>query len=207
MSQYDVISKSYDILDRKWFEEEGVNPRTVIKEAIPNIECDVLDMCCGTFSNGFSVALKNPNNRICGIDLSASMISEAKKKITDAGLSNVKLKCIDATNTRMESESFDYIIIGLVLHECSPRLRERILAEAHRLLKREGTLIVLEWEKQKSLKRKLKYAPIYLGEVLGSFTFKQFYLCDKEKYFTEQGFYVSKMTHCNYTLVLEMKAV
>ena len=38
----------------------------------------------------------------------------------------------------LQKKSFDYVIIGLVLHESKPILRQAIIREAFRVLKRDG---------------------------------------------------------------------
>ncbi len=196
------MSLEYDLLDVIWFKEKGINPRDVIQSIIPNEEYRILDMCCGTLSNGLSIAKSKPNCKIYGIDRSSEMLREAKRKIRKNEIKNVKVKVADATASGLRAKSFDYIVIGLVLHECSPELRSGILKEANRLLKDDGKLIILEWEKEESLLRKIKYAPLYVLEVLNCKSFRQFYNCDKSEYYATNGFSVNQATHCNYTSVM-----
>ena len=67
-NMYKIISSSYDILDRTFFRDngskDGRNPREVLAELIPDEKCTVLEMCCGTASNGIGVAIKKPNVRL-----------------------------------------------------------------------------------------------------------------------------------------------
>lgn len=205
MNIYSILSKVYDLLDVTYFSEKGNNPRNIIMDMIPNDKINILDMCCGTLSNTISIAKDKPVTKVTGLDLSKDMLSVAKKKINNLHLKNVSLKCKDATKTGLESKTFDYIIIGLVLHESSPKLRDGILKEAYRLLKDDGHLIILEWEAEKRVSRSIKFAPLYLLEVMGCRSFKQFYEADKKEYFKKYKFSVSKMVHCNYSVVLNMK--
>lgn len=204
MNLYTFLSLEYDLLDVIWFREKaGINPREVIRDIIPNEDCKILDMCCGTLSNGLSIAKSKPNCKIYGIDRSKDMLREAKRKIRKSKLKNVKVKVADATASGIKEKSFDYIVIGLVLHECSPELKADILKEAHRLLKDDGKLIILEWEEKAGLLQKIKYAPLYVFEVLLTKSFKEFYRCDKKEYFRQLGFEMSNITHCNYSAVME----
>lgn len=91
MSVYWFISTAYDLLEVIWFSEKGKNPRTVIQSLIPDKKYRILDMCCGTFTNGFSIAQKNINNKVLGIDLSKEMLLEAKRKVAKASMKNVYL--------------------------------------------------------------------------------------------------------------------
>ncbi|MBP5414860.1 MAG: class I SAM-dependent methyltransferase [Lachnospiraceae bacterium] len=206
MNIYSFLSVGYDLLDRIWLSEKGNDPRRVIESILPNEKCKVLDMCCGTFTNGLSIARKNPNNLVVGLDRSKPMLFEGKRKVIKEGLKNVRLLSRDATDTGLKDESFDYIIIGLVLHECDPDLINRILKEAFRLLKKDGSLIILEWEKQKNIRKIVKYAPLYFAEVMcnpGYFT--KFYKADKKKLFKKYGFETDLSISCNYTVVMKLK--
>lgn len=207
MNIYTFLSIGYDFLESFWFSEKGVNPRKVIQRLIPNDNCKVLDMCCGTFTNGLSIAQVNDNNRIYGVDLSKPMLREARRKIKKSGLKNIRLRCADATDTHLAEKQFDYIVIGLILHECLPELREGILKEARRLLKEDGKLIVLEWEQQTKCRKRIKYAPLYVLEVLNCKAFKEFYYCDKADYFKKNGFEMVRTIHCNYSAVMEMRKI
>ena len=113
MNIYSFLSIGYDLLDRIWLSEKGNDPRRVIESILPNEKCKVLDMCCGTFTNGLSIARKNPNNLVVGLDRSKPMLREGKRKVIREGLNNVKLLCRDATDTKLREGSFDYIIIGI----------------------------------------------------------------------------------------------
>lgn len=208
MSIYSVLSYGYDLLDKWWFSDKGQNPRDVINKIIPNEPCKILDMCCGTFSNGLPIAKKNPQNKVIGLDRSEAMLREAKKKIKQEHLGKGMLLCKDATNTGLEGESFDYIIIGLVLHECREEFTRQILEEAKRLLKNDGKLIVLEWDKQKKFSRKLKFAPLWLAEVLGNPKgFLDIYGGDKKEFFGRYGFDLKEKHDCNYTAVMVMEKI
>lgn len=205
MNLYNILSFGYDLLDKWWFSDKGENPRNVINSLVPNKEVSVLDMCCGTFSNGLPIAKKNPKNTVIGVDRSESMLREARKKISLEGAGNATLICTDATNTGLKDKSFDYITLGLVLHECNEELWNNLLKEAYRLLKDDGRLIVLEWEKQTKLSRKLKYLPLYVAEVLvNPKFFKLFYNSDKDDFFRKYNFTIEKKHDCNYSSVMVM---
>ncbi len=205
MNLYSFLSIGYDLLDKIWFSDKGENPRDVIEQMIPDKECAVLDMCCGTFSNGMVIARKNPNNKVVGLDRSHAMLREAKRKIKKERLENVRVLCKDATQTGIQKETFDYIIIGLVLHECTGELWKGILSEAHRLLKKDGRLIVLEWDKQSRVSRKIKFALLYGMEILANPNyFITFYTSDKKQFFLNYGFEMLKKHDCNYSAVMEL---
>ena len=203
---YKKISKVYDTLDRMYFTSGGRNPREVIGEMIPNGKVKVLDMCCGTFANGLVVAKNRPEAKVVGLDRSKPMLRKAKQKVEDNGLKNVKLVCRDATDTGIRSGAFDYVIIGLVLHECNPELWKSILEEAGRLLKADGRLIILDWDKQTRIKGKVKFSPLYVCEsVVTPKYFKKYYSSDKRIFFAGYGFELERMEKCDVTFVASFK--
>lgn len=205
MNQYSSVSKIYDLLDTVYFGEKGKNPREVIMKMIPDEEIHILDMCCGTLSNTIAIAKEKPDVKVIGVDLSRNMLQEAEKRVRTEQIGNVYLKCADAAETGMEAESFDYVILGLVLHESSPDLRKKFMKEAYRLLKEDGNLIILEWEPPKRLGQIVKFFPLYLGERIGCKSFREFYTADKELFFRDYGFEAVQKEYCNYSIVLSMK--
>lgn len=209
-NMYKIMSSSYDILDRTFFRDngskDGRNPREVLAELIPDEKCTVLEMCCGTASNGIGVAIKKPNVRLVGLDRSKSMLMKARQKVHSLNLKNVKLICRDATDTGLKDEMFDYIILGLVLHECNPDLWKGILSEVYRLLKKDGHLIVLDWERQSSMSDKIKFAPMYFTEsIMTPKHFLEYFNSDKAVFFSRFGFKAEKNIRCKYTFVMSLK--
>ena len=203
---YRVISKAYDTLDRMYFTSDGKNPREIVSEMIEGDRPKVLDMCCGTFANGFVVACEKPEAVVVGLDRSKPMLRKAKQKVEDKGLKNVKLVCRDATDTGIKSGVFDCVILGLVLHECSPELWEGLLSEASRLLKKDGRLIILDWDIQESLRGRLKFSPLYICEnMVTPKYFKEYYYSDKRIFFNDYGFELEKMERCDVTFVASFK--
>ena len=85
-NMYTVVSPGYDLLDKTYFADKGRNPRDVISELIPDGKCMILDMCCGTFSNGLSIAAKKPEAIVVGLDRSKPMLGKARQKVKKSGL-------------------------------------------------------------------------------------------------------------------------
>nr|MCR5633046.1 methyltransferase domain-containing protein [Eubacterium sp.] len=207
---YKVMSPGYDILDKTFFRDngkkDGRNPRDVLAELIPDEKCRVLDMCCGTGSNGIGVAIRKSQVTVVELDRSKSMLLKARQKVNSLGLRNVKIICRDATDTGLKDELFDYIIIGLALHECNPDLWKGILSEVYRLLKKDGHLIVLDWERQKGISNKIKFAPMYITEsIMTPKYFLEYFNSDKEVFFSRFGFKMEKNIRCKYTFVMSLK--
>lgn len=78
------------------------------------------------------------------------------------------------------------------------------MEEIKRILKPEGQLLVLEWERPKSLWQRFLFFPL---KVLEPNPFPTFYQLDKQQYFKEHGYMTVKQYHCDYTTVLELQVL
>ena len=94
------------------------------------------------------------------------------------------------------------MLLSLVLHETEDALAAGILAEAKRVLKEDGELIVTEWERSKSLIKRLLFLPI---ELIEPKPFRKFIVADMKAYFEVQGFEIKEYIHCDYSRVLILK--
>ena len=204
MPDYSRIAKGYDLIDVLYFTPEGNNPRAKIAELIPDENLRILDLCCGTMGNSFPLAKKRGKIQLTGLDLSPDMLAVAREKIRGNGLKNAETLLGDATCTHFDSGSFDYIILGLVLHETEEALAGKILKEAYRLLCPEGKLLVLEWERSGSFLKRLRFFPVKIAEPK---PFRTFYKMDKVEYFQQHHFKTAGQYHCDYSCVFELEKV
>jgi demethylmenaquinone methyltransferase/2-methoxy-6-polyprenyl-1,4-benzoquinol methylase len=109
-----------------------------------NKDKNILDMCCGTGNTTFTIAQKVNNDvLITGIDLSEGQIKIAKKKNY---YQNIKFEVMDATKTVFPDNAFNKIIIPHAIHEMNRETRLIVLKEAYRILKKAGTIILLEMD-------------------------------------------------------------
>ncbi len=201
---YKALSKIYDLLDVIYFRNNKHNPRSILIDYINQNDDMILDICTGTASNAISIANRKKDTRIIGIDISKEMLQIAEKKIKKQGLNNIKLFKMNATQTSFKDNTFNVIVISLVLHELPEELANNMLLEAKRILKPDGKLLVLEWEEPQSILKKILFYPIRKLEPKG---FEQFLRLDMNSYFERVGFIISEMKHCDYTKVLNLKKV
>jgi len=199
---YRIIAKVYDLLDILYFYRKSRSPRKAVYDLINDKDLMVLDICTGTASNAIGIAEKNRNAKVVGIDLSKEMLKMAKTKVSKKNLDNVKLYVMDATKTKFKDETFDIILISLVLHETDAKLAEQILLEAGRVLKKDGKVIVVEWEEPKKLIKKLMFFPIRKMEPKG---FEKFLKLDLKDYFEQNGLYIEEIKHCDYSKVIKLR--
>ena len=111
-----------------WLEE--------IRKYLPDKPCRILDI--GTGSGFFAILLGKAGHYVEGIDLTASMIEEAKLLAAKSGVNSV-FKVMDAENLLYPDESFD-IVLSRNLTWTLPHPR-KAYSEWHRFLKKGGMLL------------------------------------------------------------------
>lgn len=111
-----------------WLEE--------IRKYLPDKPCRILDI--GTGSGFFAILLGKAGHYVEGIDLTASMIEEAKILAAKSGVNSV-FKVMDAENLLYPDESFD-IVLSRNLTWTLPHPR-KAYGEWHRVLKKGGMLL------------------------------------------------------------------
>ena len=198
---YKAMSGFYDLIDIVYFRDYENSPRKAVFESIGNTE-KVLDLCTGTATNALKIAELKPLSEVIGIDLSKDMLKIAQGKAERSKVPNIKLYHMDATNMRFHDKFFDKILLSLILHEVEEDLAEKILAEAKRVLKDDGEIIVTEWEKSRKLFCRAVFLPI---EFLEPKPFKSFIKKDLYRYFERYGLKVVSEVHCDYSRVLNLK--
>ncbi len=198
---YKAMSGFYDLIDIVYFRDYENSPRKVVFESIGNTE-KVLDLCTGTATNALKIAKSKPLSEVIGIDLSKDMLKIAQGKAERSKVPNIKLCHMDAINMRFQDKFFDKILLSLVLHEVEENLAEKILAEAKRVLKDDGEIIVTEWEKSRKFCSGALFLPI---EILEPKPFKSFIEKDLYRYFERYGLKVVSEVHCDYSRVLNLK--
>lgn len=199
---YKGLSKIYDLLDIIYFKNNYRNPRKALSNIINKQDAKILDICTGTAANAITIAKRYRNSKIIGIDSSKEMLHIANKKIKINDLNNIKLYKMDATDTTFKDNTFDVILISLVLHEIPQDLARKILLEAKRVLKPEGKILVMEWEEPQKLFEKVLFYPIRKLEPKG---FDQFLIMDMKSYFEQFDLEITDMKHCDYTKVLQIR--
>lgn len=104
----------------------------------------VLDVCCGTGNQAFYYAKEGIV--AYGIDLDPSMIEVAKRNKKKLGLNNVSFQIADAQNLPFENEFFNCVSISFGLHEKERRVRDKIISEMKRVVKKERSLIFIDFQ-------------------------------------------------------------
>ena len=123
------------------------------EELISDIEFNeselILDMCCGTGgATSFILRKASSDSQIIGMDLSSGQLRQAA---TRPDLVNIQFIEGDVSNSCFRDSVFDKVFITHALHEMIRDTRIRVLQEAKRVIKENGSLIILELDKPKHI--------------------------------------------------------
>jgi len=155
-NMFNSISKNYDFLNH--FLSLGIDI-TWRKKAIKNLKVHqpeyILDVATGT--GDFAIeALKLSPKKVTGIDISTGMLEVGQRKIEKMGLTDtIELLEGDSENLPFDDNIFDAVIVAYGVRNFENL--EVGLSEMHRVLRKEGKVVILEFSKP------------------GTFPFKQLY--------------------------------
>ncbi|MDO6473544.1 bifunctional demethylmenaquinone methyltransferase/2-methoxy-6-polyprenyl-1,4-benzoquinol methylase UbiE [Maribacter sp. 1_MG-2023] len=140
---FDTISKNYDGLNRvisfgidiKWRKKVV----EILKKENPQ---SILDIATGT--GDLAIALvKTGAKKIVGLDISPGMLAVGKEKVTDKKLnSTIEMVVGDSEKLTFEDNSFDAVTVSFGVRNFETL--NTGMAEILRILKPNGTLVVLE---------------------------------------------------------------
>lgn len=85
--------------------------------------------------------------KVVGIDILPDMLSEVENKAKRAGVTNiVKTIRSNLENERgstLDDASVDWVLVANILHQSQPA---KILTEAARIVKGDGSIVVIDWD-------------------------------------------------------------
>ena len=120
----------------------------------------VIDLGCGPATQLVQIAALNPEIEFIGIDMSATMLDQARAHVARVGVDNVRLQLGDITQlTDFEDHSVDGVISTVSLHHL-PTLGhlEQCFSEIGRVLSPGGALYLADFTRLKSLKSVIFFA-------------------------------------------------
>jgi demethylmenaquinone methyltransferase/2-methoxy-6-polyprenyl-1,4-benzoquinol methylase len=111
---------------------------SVVRELRAHGCAKVVDLCCGT---GLAASMAvGAGMRVVGVDSSAAMLARARSAHPEVGFISG-----DAADTGLAARSFSGCLISFALHEKPPEVGLAILAEARRLVVRDGVIVVADY--------------------------------------------------------------
>ncbi len=120
----------------------------------------VLDLGCGPATQLAQVAQLNPDIEFTGVDLSPTMLEDAKAHIDSLGLRNVTFRHGDITRLEgLPDAGFDAVISTMALHHLPTfDLLDASFAQVRRVLKPGGAVYITDFGRLKSLKSVIFFA-------------------------------------------------
>ncbi len=163
-TMFNNISKNYDFLNH--FLSLGIDilwRKKAIRLLKPTQPKIILDIATGTGDFAIEALKLNPT-KVIGIDISEGMLKVGKQKITAKGKDSIiELKLGDSENLDFNDNTFDAYTVGFGVRNFENL--EKGLTEMLRVLKPNGTAIILEFSKPKKTPIKQLYN-FYFNKIL-----------------------------------------
>ncbi|WP_418512280.1 bifunctional demethylmenaquinone methyltransferase/2-methoxy-6-polyprenyl-1,4-benzoquinol methylase UbiE [Corallibacter sp.] len=140
---FDTISGDYDGLNRVISFGIDIKWRKKVVEIVGRKNPDtILDIATGTGDLAINLA-QTKAKKIIGLDISSGMLEIGKQKIEKKGLnSTIEMVLGDSENMPFEDNTFDAITVAFGVRNFETL--EKGLAEIYRVLKPNGTFVILE---------------------------------------------------------------
>lgn len=143
---FDNIAKSYDFLNH--FLSLGIDilwRKKAVRMLAPAQPKLILDIATGTGDFALETLALNPD-KIIGVDISAGMLEIGMKKIQKAGLSDkIDLQLGDSEKLHFDDNTFDALTVAFGVRNYENL--EKGLSDMYRVLKPNGTVVILEFSK------------------------------------------------------------
>ena len=139
---FDEFSKEYDgqgrfnLLFYTW----------MIKNIIRQInkqKSTILDIGTGTGELATKIAIKFPQSKVLGIDISEGMIKEAMVKVKRMGIKNLKFAVSPVE--RLEMDRIDFAVSCLAFHHVAKK--ELVISKIYQALAENGKVVIGDWFK------------------------------------------------------------
>ena len=163
-TMFNKISHKYDFLNH--FLSLGIDilwRKKAVKMLAPHQPKKILDIATGTADFAIEALKLNPDE-IIGIDISEGMLNVGKEKINKKGVDNIiSLELGDSENLQFEAAYFDAYTVAFGVRNFENL--EKGLTEMLRVLKPNGTGIILEFSKPRKFPVKQLYN-FYFNKIL-----------------------------------------
>ena len=142
MHKFNPVNKSK--LDNEWRRE--ALPPTKVLECLGLEQNDtVADIGCGIGYFTIPAAELVEQNKVYALDISEEMLAEVERRAQISDIKNIVTVQTQEYNFKLPDMGVSFGLIVNVIHEIDDK--ERMLAEASRMLKIGGKLAIVEWEK------------------------------------------------------------
>lgn len=131
---------------------EFISPRKIINDhLVLESTMKAADFGCGSGEWAIPLAESLENGKVYAIDLLDEPLSVVKGKARDKGLENIELvkSDIEGLIPRLLANSLDIVLMTNLLFQTADR--KAVFAEANRVLKTGGKILIIEWNENASI--------------------------------------------------------
>ncbi len=202
-SMFNDIAHKYDFLNH--FLSVGIDiywrkkVRKLLAKKNPKV---ILDVATGTGDLAIELSKLNPDS-ITGVDIAIEMLEIGQKKILKKGLQKIiNLEEGDAENLNFSDNSFDAITVAFGVRNFETL--QKGLKDMYRVLKNDGTVVVLEFSKPKAFPFKqiynfyFKYILPLMGKFVSKSNAAYTYLPESVKGFAEDKTFLNELKKAGF---------
>jgi ubiquinone/menaquinone biosynthesis C-methylase UbiE len=135
------LTRFYDTGVRLTMREHLWRPM-IVEQLASNGPRVIVDLGCGTGGLALPIARRLPDARVIGIDGDPEILDLARAK---RGADRVEWTHAYADALPIDDASVDSVVSSLVLHHLPCATKQAALAEARRILRPDGQLVVADW--------------------------------------------------------------
>ncbi len=126
---------------------EALHPEELLRDLGLKEGDTMADIGCGPgFFTVPAAQIVGKRGLILAADVQGEMLTAVKGRVTEQGLTNVRVVKTSETDVPLPPQSCDFVLLAFVLDEISQR--SRFLHRVARLLKPDARIAVLEWRKE-----------------------------------------------------------
>jgi ubiquinone/menaquinone biosynthesis C-methylase UbiE len=126
--------------------EAALQPEFLLRDLGLSEGMTLADIGCGPgFFSIPAARIVGETGAVFAADIEGEMLSTTRGRANEAGLTNVRIVKTSDREIPIAPNSCDFVLVAFMIHEVEHRAS--FLRRAARLLKSEGRLVVLEWEK------------------------------------------------------------
>lgn len=141
---YNSLAGIYDIW--AYLTESKARDRALELAEIKNGQ-NILEVAVGTGLAFYQVVKSNPDGTNVGIDISEGMLNKARKRLSQLEKANYELKPGTAFNLEADDNQYDVLINNYMFDLIPFDQMDAILTEFKRVLKKGGTLVLVNMTK------------------------------------------------------------
>lgn len=119
----------------------------------------IVDLGCGTGTLASMLKAACPETSVIGIDPDPVMLGRASVKAAEGNL-DIRFKQAFADALPLDSESATAVVSSLVLHHLEQPAKRAAFAEAFRVLRPGGRIVIADWANPDNLLMRLAYVPV-----------------------------------------------